>query len=220
MGKIIDMTGMRFERLVVIERADNDKYGQARWRSKCDCGNVVIVPGYRLRNGYTKSCGCLSSDKASERLKTHGLSKDNNHKTTRIYRIYSGMKNRCFNVKSLDYPNYGGRGITVCDEWRNSFEAFYNWAMDNGYNDNLSIDRINPNGNYEPINCRWVANDVQARNKCNTPYLTYKGETKPLAEWAEIKGVSLQTLHYRLKSGWTTDEILNVEVNHGNKITR
>ena len=220
MGALIEITGHKFGRLTVLRRAENDKYGQAQWLCQCDCGNMVIIPGYRIRSGGSKSCGCLRAEVSQKKAKTHGLSRDINHKQTRLYRIYTGIKNRCMNKRSPDYPNYGGRGVSVCEEWISDFKSFHDWAMSNGYANNLSIDRIDPNGNYEPNNCRWVQNKVQARNKKDTLYLTYKGETRPLSEWAEIKNIPYPTLHYRFKSGWTANEILNIGVNHGNKIAR
>jgi len=157
--KSMDLTGHKYNKLTVIKlhhktqkyTIDGKKKGhQYFWLCKCDCGNETIIPTSNLRKGLIKSCGCLKY--------THHLS------NTRLYRIYIGMKTRCYNSKSLSYKDYGGRGITICQEWLDDFMNFYNWAKDNGYSDNLSIDRINVNGNYEPSNCRWATQEEQSNN--------------------------------------------------------
>ena len=125
--------------------------------------------------------------------RTHGESK------TRLYRVWAHMKGRCNNPNDHGYKDYGGRGIKICDEWNNSYESFREWAIHNGYQEDLTIDRVNVNGNYEPNNCRWVTNLVQARNKRETIYVTCDGVTKTLSEWAEELGVSYYTLHKRIK---------------------
>lgn len=207
-NNLIDLTGMRFGRLTVIEKAE-DKNKQIMWRCKCDCGNEKCVSSGNLRSGCTKSCGCLHDEVAKISKKTHGMSK------TRIYRIYKEMYARCYSPKRPEYPDYGGRGIAICDEWldeENGFMNFYNWAMANGYADNLTIDRINKDGNYEPSNCRWATAKEQARNTRNTVFLTYKGETKSVPEWSEIIGISKDTLTYRKRSGWSDKDCIEIPV--------
>lgn len=158
MPKLIDMTGQRFGRLTVIER-HGTKGGHAAWLCECTCGNTVIVDGKFLRMGATQSCGCYRKECAAERHTTHGRSK------SRLYNIYHNMLKRCFKSNNHKYKDYGGRGITVCDEWKDSFQAFYDWAMANGYSDELTLDRKNNDSNYEPSNCRWATQKEQANNR-------------------------------------------------------
>ena len=118
------------------------------------------------------------------------------------------MINRCYRVADISYKNYGGRGITVCKEWKNDFMAFYNWSISNGYKEGLTIDRINTNGNYEPSNCRWVSMKVQQNNRSNNRILEYKGQKKTITEWARICGLSYRNLHYRLKNGYSIEQAI------------
>lgn len=202
MSKLIDLTGQKFGRLTVIERAENAKQGQARWMCQCDCGTKTVVMGKLLRNGNTQSCGCLHKEITGYKHRIHGQSE------TRVYRIWCGMKNRCYNSNIPAYKNYGGRGITVCDEWQHDFKSFYDWSMTNGYSDELTIDRINPDGNYEPTNCRWVTVKEQQSNKRNNHLITYNGETHTAKQWSEIKGIKRTTLEERLKRGWSVQKTL------------
>ena len=154
-----NIVNQRFGRFVIVARNENNKAGKAQFICKCDCGKIAIVSSRSLRNGDTKSCGCLLSEKSRERAIKHGL------RQSRLYRIYYGMKARCNNSNNVKYAHYGGRGISVCAEWRDDFKAFYDWAMSRGYSDDLTIDRVDVNGNYEPSNCRWATYTQQNLNR-------------------------------------------------------
>ena len=208
----IDMIGKRFGNLTVISQAESIESCRPRWLCHCDCGNNRIVRGVSLRRGDTKSCGCLKIEHAktlSNDNITHGESK------TRLYRIWFNIRSRCNKSSHIDYPKYGARGIRVCDEWDGNFVAFRDWAMSNGYAETLSIDRIDNNGNYSPINCRWVNSEVQNNNKRSNHYLTYNGETLTLAQWAKKFGINKNTLYSRIvKYGWNVERSLTEGVIH------
>lgn len=201
MSKVIDLTGEKYGRLTVVEFSHRDKNRRYYWSCKCDCGNIVIVSGNNLKSGNTKSCGCLNTLKRIQRKKTHGMY------GTRIYRIWNGMIMRCTNQNIPIYNNYGARGISVCNEWR-KFNNFYKWAINNGYSDDLTIDRINNNGNYEPSNCRWVDYIEQANNTRRNLYIEYHGETKTLAQWSRILGFSYDLVKGRLYAGWSFEKAI------------
>ena len=164
MGTVKDITGQRFGRYTVLERAGNDNCRLAMWRCICDCGNERIVRGRDLRSGVIVSCGCYHRELVKDMFTTHNGSR------SRLYHVWDGMINRCYRKTSNHYDDYGGRGITVCDEWRNDFQAFYNWAMANGYDENAprgqcTIDRIDNDKGYSPDNCRWITQKEQQLNK-------------------------------------------------------
>lgn len=200
MSKIIDLTGMRFGRLTVIERNGKNKCGDARWLCKCDCGNTTSVIGSKLRTGWTKSCGCLQREWASENFSTH------RHSKTSLYNIWYNMKERCFRKTHIRYPRYGGRGIKICSEWM-VFENFYDWAIANGYEEGLSLERKCIDGNYEPSNCCWIPRAKQAQNKSNTVWIVYRGERMCMAEFSRRIGVSVNVIRNRLKHGLSGDQI-------------
>ena len=207
MRKLVDLTGQRFGRLTVIERAEN-KQNCTTWRCKCECGSIRIVRSCSLRSGRTKSCGCFQKEQITKILKTHGQAKGNH---TRLYNIYHGMKDRCYKKSAKAFNKYGGRGITVCEEWRNSFEAFYEWAMANGYADNLTIDRIDGTKGYTPENCRWVTYKAQGNNTSRNHLITYNSKTQTLAQWSEEIGIKYGTLTARIYRGWDIHKALTTK---------
>lgn len=213
MPKSLDLAGQRFGRLIAIKRVESKIYPNKKiitnWLCKCDCGKEIITRTDSLRNGRTQSCGCLHLETLLKTTKTHGMA------GTRIYIIWQNMKERCYNKNAVGFSNYGGRGITVCDEWKESFECFYNWAVLNGYSDSLTIERIDVNGDYFPDNCKWISLKEQGFNKTNSHYLTYNGITKTIAEWADEMGMNYDTLHARIKyRGWSIEKALTTPVTH------
>lgn len=191
-----DIKGQRFGKAVALEYVGNRK-----WKCQCDCGNLFETRTERLLHGVTKSCGCFR--RSGEPYKRHGATK------TRLYHIWMGLRVRCNQVGGKDYKNYGGRGIKVCSEWNDSYETFAEWAKNNGYADNLSIDRIDNDGDYCPENCRWATTKQQANNRRTNRYLTFRGQTKTLREWSEITGISLSGINYRFRKGWSVDKTLS-----------
>lgn len=158
-----NLTGKRFGRLTVLcldhKKPRKDGGNILFWLCKCDCGNEVVVRGDNLRSGNTISCGCFARENTSNIKKTHGKT------NTKLYGIWENIKSRILNKNDVAYPNYGGRGLTICSEWLNDFMSFYNWSIQNGYSENLTIDRINNNKGYYPDNCRWVGYHIQASNR-------------------------------------------------------
>lgn len=210
MNKKDDLIGKRFGRLIVVDvDEENKKPGCGRsCKCVCDCGKTTEKWEHVLRRGSAKSCGCLSAECASQRIKERCVR--NGWTDPDLMRKWRTMNYRCYNAKTKGYEDYGGRGIKVCNEWRNSFQLFKEWSIKNGYKHGLSLDRIDVNGDYEPNNCRWVEWRLQARNKRNTVYLTAFGETKPFTEWLETcaTGMSEFTIRSRIKRGWSAEEAL------------
>lgn len=204
-----NLVGKKFGRLTVIEKSDckilNRKNGRI-WKCRCDCGKTLGVCTNSLKSGNTKSCGCYKSYVTANRNRTH------NKGNTRLYDIWCAMKQRCYYEKNNRYKDYGGRGITVCDEWLHDFQAFYDWAMANGYADDLTIERKDVNGNYKPSNCEWITKEAQARNKRNSRIIEHNGETHTLAEWSRITGISRKTILYRYNHGLPLFERRNLNV--------
>ncbi len=204
----IDLTGMTIGYWYIKGPApplrDKENRIIKRWYARCRCGTEKIVRDSELRRGGSLSCGCYNREISS----THHETK------TRLYEIWHGLKQRCNNPNSKDAKNYSSRGITVCDEWNNSYEAFRDWAVFNGYHDGLSIDRIDVNGDYCPENCRWATAKEQCRNTRVNHLLTYNGETKTIAEWAEITGIDYYTLAKRVEQGWSDERAITQPVDH------
>ena len=199
-----DLTGKRFGKLVAIRPIEREeKYTNLRWECICDCGNKKNVQASNLISGHTKSCGCSWHPKGTKRNCKHDLSK------TRLGNIYHGMVMRCC-TESERFNGYYGRGITVCDEWlgKDGVINFVEWAKSNGYQDDLTIDRIDNNRGYSPSNCRWATYKQQANNRRNNIYITWNGETKTASQWAEIVGLKAQTIRSRYHKGWKIEDVL------------
>lgn len=209
---MIDLTGQRFGRLFVIRRDDSRKKA-AYWLCRCDCGNEKVVQGCHLRSGATVSCGCFHMENAfKSNWSTHGAYK------TRLYTEWISMKGRCHNKNNRRYSNYGGRGIKVCPEWRDSFEAFRDWALANGYQDDLTIERKDVNGDYCPENCCWATQKEQQNNRRNNHLLTYNGRTQTLTQWAAETGINEMALSARInKLHWSTERALTEPINNPKK---
>lgn len=204
--KRIDITGQKFSRLMVIAEAGyhTKQNGQKtlKWLCKCDCGNEHIVIGSKLKNGHTKSCGCLKIETTkSGARRSHGMNR------TVEYEAWCGMIKRCTNPNYSGFSNYGGRGITICERWLD-FKAFYDDMGDRP--DNTSLDRVDVNGNYEPSNCRWATPKEQCRNRRNNRLIEYKCEVKCVTEWAELTGIPAHKLRVRFDAGWSSDQVFDL----------
>lgn len=202
-----DLTGQRFGRLVVIGR-DDRKSRKTYFNCQCDCGNVKSVRSDSLKAGLIRSCGCMKKEQDRTNLTaahTHKMS------GTRIYEIWQGIKKRCYNPHDARYDRYGGRGIGVCQEWKDNFQAFYDWAMQNGYDESLTIDRIDNDCDYCPENCRWTDSKTQARNRSTNVRITIGNATKTLTEWCEIFEIDSRVVFARYnRNGFIgIDELFN-----------
>lgn len=205
MSKLIDLTGRRYGYLTVVKRADNTDKGQSTWQCLCDCGNVKVISGVLLREGNAKSCGCMRRN-LKPNLR-HGMSH------TRLYYAWNNIKKRCYNESTPAYKNYGGRGIKMCDAWKDSFESFAEWSLSNGYTDSLTIERIDVNGDYCPENCTWIPLNEQQNNRTSCLYFTYNGETKNLHEWCSSLNLPYMTVHNRIyKLNWDFERAISEPV--------
>lgn len=202
-----DLTGKKYGRLLVLG-IDDRGTRKTYWNCQCDCGNIKSVRADSLISGSIQSCGCLKKE-----VDKINLSANHKHKMsgTRIYFIWQGIKDRCYNINNTRYLRYGGRGIKVCDEWLNDFSAFYEWAMNNGYSDELTIDRIDNSGNYNPNNCRWVNKKTQANNRETNIKITIGNATKTLSEWCDIFEIDYKKIYARYeRNGFISiDELFN-----------
>ena len=195
-----DITGMKFGRLTVLRLSHKDNRKECHWLCKCECGNQKVVSGNKLRSGNTKSCGCLQKEFLDGRLRRkHGLT------NTKLYATWENMKHRCEDPKNWMYPNYGGRGIKVCEEWHNS-STFFEWAYSHGYKEGLTIERIDVNGNYELGNCTWIPIKNQYLNRTDSHFVTAFGKTQTISEWAKESGIKYDTIERRLNQyGWDAE---------------
>lgn len=201
-----DISNKKFGRLTALYRLHNHNSGHGSyWLCVCDCGNFKEVRRDGLLSGKSNSCGCYHKDMVKTKNTKHGKTH------TKLYKILDSMKARCYNKNNKQYHNYGLRGICVCDEWLNDFQAFYNWSIVNGYKDSLTIDRINNDGNYEPNNCRWVDMKQQARNKRNNRNYTIDGITHCLMDWCKIYSIKYSMVNKRIHRGWSIEQALELE---------
>lgn len=202
-----DLTGERFGRLLVIGKTEKrGPDGSIIYECLCDCGNICFVSRNRLiikGHSRKRSCGCLHD----ETHKQHGWSK------TSLFHRWTNIKDRCFNEKCASFKYYGGRGIKMCKEWKDDFATFKDWAIQNGYKEDLTIDRIDVNGDYCPENCRWITMEEQQKNKRNVKKITYNGETHSISEWAKITGIKYGTLWNRIKKGIPIEKALILKDN-------
>lgn len=192
MSKIKDLRGIKFGFLTVMNEEPIRKNNNTYWKCKCICGNERYYIAGNLHSGASKSCGCQKNSRSNNRKKRYS-------QPPRLRRIFYGMKTRCYNSSAEQYKNYGARGIKICNEWLNNSKNFYEWAINNGYSDNLTIDRINVNGNYEPNNCRWVTMGMQQNNRRNSTRITINQKTKTASQWAREYGLTRDGFLYRYK---------------------
>jgi len=188
-----NLKNKKFYKLLVIDTAVSKITPKGKkvtqWLCLCDCGNNIIVSSNNLKNGHTRSCGCLNC----------GNNIKHNQSYSRLYTTWTNIKQRCNNVNSNSFKDYGARGIKVCNEWLHDFENFYNWAINNGYQENLTIERIDINGNYEPNNCKWITKFEQAHNKRNSNIVKIGNESHCITEWSRILNIPLSTLRRKSK---------------------
>lgn len=213
---MINLTGHTYGELVVLSYSGRTQHGSTVWICQCACGNQTETTSNRLRTGTTKSCGCRNIRKTIERNVAntiHGHASSSLKRETPTYRSWQCMIFRCQNPSADNYPEYGGRGVTVCDRWR-SFELFLN---DLGVRPpRMTLDRIDVNGNYEPGNCRWATAITQGRNRRSNKFLTFNGETLTIAEWVERLGCKSSAIRERLRKGWSVERTLTEPIEHRN----
>lgn len=182
--------GDKYNRLTAVKEIDNRK-----WLFRCICGNEKVISKYDVQKGHTKSCGCLQKENTSKAKRTHGDT------DSRLYYIWENMRKRCYKPNSDRYKNYGARGITICDDWKNNYSNFYKWAYSNGYNDNLTIERIDINGNYEPSNCTWITMKDQAKNRTSNKWVYIDNAKYSPQELEKIYKIPVKTIYARIARG-------------------
>lgn len=210
-----DFIGKKFNRLTVLDEEVRriGKYNKCVhfFKCQCDCGKITHTRKFYVIHGRVKSCGCYSREKVAERNLKHGQAKHG--KNTNLYRRWVSMRSRCKCEFPSIYKNYGSRGISVCKEWDKSFEAFAEWAINNGYREDLTLDRIDVNGNYEPDNCRWITNAEQQNNRRDNVIIEIDGEEHNITEWIRLKGLNEGTIKCRIYGyGWDPKEAITTPV--------
>lgn len=210
--------GQKYGKLTIIKEV-SPIGSKRRILCKCDCGNIKEYSMDRVIHGRTKSCGCLRNEMFLTHRNNNGTSVYPKEATTsKLYTIWNSMKCRCYTISSGAYFKYGAKGIRMCNEWKNDFMTFYNWALANGYSDELTIDRIDYRGNYEPSNCRWADIRTQANNKSNVRKYEYNGELHTMTEWSEIMNINYGALWERLNVlGWSIEKALTTPVRDDDK---
>ena len=201
---VMAIIGQKFSRLTVEGIIPSGLIAKkSMCQCRCDCGNISFVSPYALISGHTHSCGCLDSEVLIRRNFKHGLS------DTRIYGIWRDIKKRCNNPNFWAYEYYGGKGVKVCDEW-SDFQSFYDWSISHGYNDTLTIDRIDNEGDYSPDNCRWVTRIENCNNKSNNRFYSLEGTSKTLPQWSRTEGVTVSAsiIRDRLERGWDLESAI------------
>lgn len=218
-----DLTGQKFGRLTAIKKDDTKKSRKAYWICLCNCGNIKSVRSDSLQAGRIRSCGCLKKEQDKTNLQKSEVKKKTKrfgepYGKIRIHTIWANMKSRCYNQNDKRYKDYGGRGICVCKEWKDDFFGFYEWAINNGYNDNLTIDRIDNIGNYNPNNCRWVTIEDQCNNRRSNINITIGNETKTLKQWCDIFDLPYRRIYrrYKLNPNRSIDDLFKREL-RGNR---
>jgi hypothetical protein len=200
----LHLAGQRFGRLLALEEHGQDGRRAYYWRCVCDCGQTSIVRGSQLKTGAIQSCGCARVE-ASARLRTHGMT------GTPLYLRWRAMLARTGYSRHPSFPNYGGRGIAVCERWK----SFENFAADMGptFSPELSLDRRDSNGDYSPENCHWATSDQQGRNRRNNHVIAWQSRSLTVADWAKLLGLLPSTIHHRLRRGWSVDRALTEGAN-------
>lgn len=190
----------------MLYECDERKGGRVTWHCRCDCGNKIDVRGGDLASGRTTSCGCYKRERSAEAHTVHGMNRQGERHP--VYRVWAAMLTRCENSNFSAYKNYGARGIKVCDEWHDA-KVFIDWALANGWQKGLTLDRINNGGNYEPDNCRWATRKENNRNKRNNRLITFDGKTQTMVEWADELNIPYYTLKHRISTyHWSIERAL------------
>lgn len=209
---MINMANKKYGKLLALSLHHIDKRGKTYWLCKCDCGKETVADGYKIRKGITTSCGCVQANwRKTGPNHSHGLT------NSRLYSIWSNIKARCNNPKNYEFKYYGGKGVCICQEWTD-FSAFYEWAINHGYNDKLTIKRDNVNGNYCPENCKWILPDKQYLNRTDSHFVTAFGKTQTIKEWSDETGIKYGTIERRINAyHWPAERAVSEPPRHKQK---